>query len=170
LFVTWFEVYAMAQRQASGDDLLMKGFGDRLRLLREAYGEKYGTEHHSRARWADRLFVSAANYGRWEAGESLPKFEDMLRISLLFQVDPNYLIAGVLSEHLAQWLYQALKQGNPRLLDAADYWRRQSEVFSQANRATGDAPDPKKPSRSNGAPTKPSPSGGPPVLGSKRRR
>jgi transcriptional regulator with XRE-family HTH domain len=84
------------------------------------------------------LFVSPANYGRWEAGESLPKYEDILRISLLYRVDPNYLIAGVLSEHLAPWLYVALRKGNRRLLAEGDYWRRQTEAFERANRATGD--------------------------------
>lgn len=128
----------MPERQASGDKLLMKGFGERLRLLRKAYGDKFGAKHHSKARWAKRLWVSPAMYGRWEKGDHLPKFVDLLRISLLFQVDPNYLIEGVLSEHLEQWLYAALKAGNPELLDAAGYWQRQSELFSLASRALAD--------------------------------
>ena len=128
----------MPERQESGDKLLMKGFGERLRLLRKAYGEKFGARHHTKARWAKRLWVSAAMYGRWESGANLPKFVDLLRISLLFRVDPNYLVEGVLSEHLAQWLYRALKAANPELLDAADYWQRQSELFSQASRALAD--------------------------------
>lgn len=131
----------MPERQASGDKLLMKGFGERLRLLRTAYGDKFGAQHHSKARWAARLWVSPAMYGRWEKGDHLPKFVDLLRISLLFQVDPNYLIEGVLSEHLAQWLYSALKAGNPELLDAAGYWQRQSELFARANQAL-DAEEP----------------------------
>lgn len=130
----------MAERQASGDELLMKGFGERLRLLRKAHGEKFGAQHHTKTRWAKRLWVSPAMYGRWESGANLPKFVDLLRISLLFRVDPNYLIEGVLSDHLAQWLYRALRAGNPELLDAADYWQRQSELFSQASQALVDAP------------------------------
>lgn len=129
----------MPERQASGDKLLMKGFGERLRLLRKAYADKFGAEHHSKARWAKRLWVSPAMYGRWEKGDHLPKFVDLLRVSLLFQVDPNYLIEGVLSEHLEQWLYRALKAGNPELLDVADYWQRQSELFARANQALLDA-------------------------------
>ena len=125
----------MAERQESGDRLLMAGFGERLRSLRHAYAVKFGAEHHTKARWAKRLWVSPGMYGRWESGKNLPKFVDLLRISLLFRVDPNYLIAGVLSEHLAQWLYRALKAGNPELLDAADYWQRQSELFSRASQA-----------------------------------
>lgn len=129
----------MSQRQASGDKLLMKGLGERLRLLRKAYADKYGAEHHTKKRWAERLWVSPAMYGRWETGANLPKFVDLLRISLLFRVDPNFLVAGVLSEHLAEWLYRALKTANPELLDVADYWQRQSELFGQANRALADA-------------------------------
>jgi transcriptional regulator with XRE-family HTH domain len=132
----------MPERQESGDKLLMRGFGERLRLLRKAYGERFGAEHHTKARWAKRLWVSPAMYGRWEAGANLPKFVDLLRISLLFRVDPNYLVAGVLSEHLVQWLYRALKAGNPELLDAADYWQRQSELFARANRALADEEPP----------------------------
>ena len=125
----------MPERQASGDKLLMKGFGERLRSLRKAYADRFGAQHHSKARWAKRLWVSPAMYGRWEKGDHLPKFVDLLRISLLFQVDPNYLIEGVLSDHLAQWLYHALKASNPELLDAADYWQRQSGLFARANQA-----------------------------------
>jgi transcriptional regulator with XRE-family HTH domain len=160
----------MAQRQASGDELLMQGFGARLKALREAYATKFGAEYHSKARWAERLFVSPAMFGRWESGENLPKFEDMLRISLLFRVDPNYLIAGVLSEHLAQWLYAILKAGNPKLLDAVDYWHDQSEVFSRANRATADAPPDKRASRENEAPLKSRPSGNPPIVSTRRKK
>jgi transcriptional regulator with XRE-family HTH domain len=160
----------MAQRQESGDKPLMMGFGDRLRLLRENYAQHYGAERHSKARWAARLKVSPAMFGRWESGAHLPKFEDILKISTLFRVDPNYLIAGVLSEHLEPWLYLALKAGNRRLLAEGDYWRRQSEAFARASRATERAVPQKKSSRVNEAPLKPSSSGGPPVLGSKRRR
>lgn len=138
----------MARRQDSGDDLAMRGFGERLRLLREAYAAKYGAEHHSRGRWAQRLHVSREMYGRWEAGKNLPKFEDMLRISLLYRVDPNYLIAGVLSEYMPRWIYDALRKGNPQLLDAVDYWKDQSEAFQRASRATSDSPPDAKPDRS----------------------
>jgi transcriptional regulator with XRE-family HTH domain len=130
----------MAKRQASGDTLLVRGFGDRLRLLRKAYGERYGAHHHTKAEWARRLFVSPAMFGRWESGDHLPKLEDMLRISVLFQVDTNYLIVGVLSDHLARWLFEALKADNPQLLTEEDYWRRQSEAFSRANQALADEP------------------------------
>ena len=129
----------MPERQESGDELLMKGFGERLRSLRKAYGEKFGAEHHTKAQWARRLWVSPAMYGRWESGAHLPKFVDLLRISLLFRVDPNYLVAGVLSDHLQQWLHRALKEGNPELLDVADYWQHQSELFARASQALADA-------------------------------
>ncbi len=125
----------MSLRQESGDTLLMKGFGDRLRSLRQAYVEKHGVQYHTKAQWAKRLWVSPAMYGRWESGENLPKFVDLLRISLLFRVDPNYLVAGVLSEHLERWLYAELKLRNPELLDEADYWQRQSELYAQASRS-----------------------------------
>ena len=128
----------MPERQASGDTLLMRGFGERLRLLRIVYAERFGAQHHTKARWAERLWVSPAMFGRWEGGNHLPKFVDLMRISLLFRVDPNYLVEGVLSEHLERWLYQALKAGNPELLDAADYWQRQSVLFWQANQALAD--------------------------------
>lgn len=128
----------MAERQASGDNLFVRGFGERMRLLRRAYGVKFGPEHHTKAAWARRLWVSPAMYGRWESGEHQPKMVDLLRICLFFRVDPNYLVEGVLSEHLEQWLYRALKAGNPELLDAADYWRRQNELFERANRALAD--------------------------------
>lgn len=159
----------MSQRQASGDKLLMKGLGERLHLLRSAYADKFGKEHHTKKRWAERLWVSPAMYGRWESGAHLPKFVDLLRISLLFRVDPNYLVAGVLSEHLAEWLYRALKAGNPELLDAADYWQRQSELFAQANQELADAARKRPPEAENGDATKRS-SRTPLVRQRKRRR
>jgi transcriptional regulator with XRE-family HTH domain len=125
----------MAERQASDDRRLMEGFGERLRSLRAAYGEKYGAKHHTKAKWARRLWVSPAMYGRWESGANLPQFFDLIRISLLFQVDPNFLIEGVLSDYMPVWLYLALKAGPQELLAEADYWRRQGELFAQANQA-----------------------------------
>jgi transcriptional regulator with XRE-family HTH domain len=112
----------------------MEGFGDRLRDLRQAYAERDGEREHTKAQWAKRLHVSPAMYGRWETGRHLPKFLDLLRISLLFRVDPNYLIAGVLSQYLRPWLRRALKASNPELLDEADYWKRRTEAFLQVSR------------------------------------
>jgi transcriptional regulator with XRE-family HTH domain len=127
----------MAGRQTADDPLVMEGFGDRLRDLRQAYAERDGEREHTKAQWAKRLHVSPAMYGRWETGRHLPKFLDLLRISLLFRVDPNYLIAGVLSPHLRPWLQRSLRQRNPELLGEADYWQRRSELFSQASQALG---------------------------------
>jgi transcriptional regulator with XRE-family HTH domain len=145
----------MSLRQESGDTLLMKGFGDRLRLLRQAYVEKHGVQFHTKAQWAKRLWVSPAMYGRWESGENLPKFVDLLRISLLFRVDPNYLVAGVLSEHLERWLYAELKLRNPGLLDEEDYWQRQSELYAQASRSLEALEDKKSPQSTKDAKTQP---------------
>jgi transcriptional regulator with XRE-family HTH domain len=137
----------MAERQPSGGDderetaQFMRGFGERPRLLRQAWGERYGTRHHTRARWAERLNASPAMYGRWEAGENLPKFKDLERVSRVFRVDPNYLILGVLSPHLEQWLYASLQEGNPRLVAEADYWRNQNSDFVQANQVLQDEAD-----------------------------
>lgn len=129
----------MAERQKSGDQLFMIGFGARLRALRQAYAERFGEQHHTKARWAERLYVSPAMYGRWETGRHAPKAVDLLRISLLFRVDPNYLIAGVLSDHMAQWLYRALRASNSELPDEAGYWQGQNEAFARANQALADA-------------------------------
>jgi transcriptional regulator with XRE-family HTH domain len=134
-FARCFEGYAMPGRQTTDDPLLMEGFGERLRQLRLAYVEQDGEHEHTKAQWARRLKVSPAMYGRWEAGKHLPKFLDLLRISLLFRVDPNYLIAGVLSAQLRPWLYRSLKASNPELLDEADYWQRRNEAFWQVSRA-----------------------------------
>ena len=114
----------MATRQASENRHLMKGFGGRLRLLREAHGARYPEQNHTKARWARLFEVSPAMYGRWEAGANLPQFFDLIRISLMFNVDPNYLMEGVLSDYMPVWLYRALKAGPQELLDEADYWKR----------------------------------------------
>lgn len=129
----------MVVRQASGDQLFMRGFGERLRVLRHAYAEQFGGQQHTKARWARRLYVSPAMYGRWEAGKHLPKWVDLLRISVLFRVDPNYLVAGILAGRLEQWLYRALADAIPGLQSEADYWHNQSEAYERANRALLDA-------------------------------
>jgi transcriptional regulator with XRE-family HTH domain len=117
----------------------MEGFGERLRHLRQAYEERDGPRGHTRAQWAKRLQVSPAMYGRWEAGRNLPRFEDLLRISQLFRVDPNYLVAGLLSAHLRPWLVRALREANPRILLEADWWKNRSEAFLQADQELADA-------------------------------
>jgi transcriptional regulator with XRE-family HTH domain len=135
----------------------MAGFGERLRHLREAYEQRDGPRGHTRAQWARRLQVSPAMYGRWEAGKFLPRFEDLLRISQLFRVDPNYLVAGILSAHLRPWLVRALQEANPRIALEADWWKNRSEAFVQADQElTGAA-------RSNTS------SGPPPSFPSKRK-
>jgi transcriptional regulator with XRE-family HTH domain len=127
----------MTKRQTAEEKAIMRGFGERLRKLRRAHADQYGAEDHTRARWARRIGVSPALYGRWETGEYQPKVVDVLRICVLMRTDPNYLIAGVLSEYQPAWLYQALRADNPELLDAADYWQDQNEVYAIANRAFG---------------------------------
>lgn len=133
----------MAKNQTnSGDKLLMRGFGDRLKSLRKAYAaaaDEGGPSEHTKTKWAARLSVSPAMYGRWEAGKNMPMSIDLLRISLLFRVDPNYLIAGVLSGGLAYWLYTALLADNQKLETEADYWKRQYGSFERASRALLDA-------------------------------
>jgi transcriptional regulator with XRE-family HTH domain len=126
----------MRERQVGDDERLPLLFGERLRLLRKAYSDHYGEDLHIKARWARRLRVSQAMYGRWESGKYFPKYVDLLRICVLFRVDPNYLIAGVLSDRLEPWLYRALKADNPELLGTADYWKRQNELYAQANLVT----------------------------------
>jgi len=127
----------MTKRQTTEEKEIMRLFGERLRLLRHAHAEKYGAKEHTKALWARRLGVSPALYGRWETGEYQPKVVHLLKICLLMEVDPNYLIAGALSEYQPTWLYQALRAGNPELLDAAGYWKYQSEVYARASRALG---------------------------------
>ena len=123
----------MPERTPTETSLAMAGFGERLRHLREAYEQRDGPRGHTRAQWARRLQVSPAMYGRWEAGKFLPRFEDLLRISQLFRVDPNYLVAGILSGHLRPWLVRALQEANPRIELEADWWKNRSEAFVQAD-------------------------------------
>ena len=129
----------MPQRQPTDSSLAMQGFAERLRHLRQAYEERDGPNGHTRVRWARRLQVSPAMYGRWKAGKNLPKFEDLLRISQLFRVDPNYLVAGILSAHLRPWLVRALRAANPDILLEADWWKNRSEAFLQADQELADA-------------------------------
>lgn len=121
----------MPQRQPTDSSLAMQGFAERLRHLRQAYEERDGPNGHTRVRWA--------LYGRWEAGKNLPKFEDLIRISQLFRVDPNYLVAGVLSARLSPWLVRALQEANPDILLEADWWKNRSEAFLQADQELADA-------------------------------
>ena len=64
----------MAEQTASGDTNgnvgFMRGFGERLRWLREAFAEHEGAGRHAKASWAERLWVSPAMYGRWETGRA----------------------------------------------------------------------------------------------------
>jgi transcriptional regulator with XRE-family HTH domain len=117
----------------------MAAFGERLRDLRQAYEERDGPRGHTRSQWAKRLRVSPAMYGRWEAGKFLPRIEDLLRICQLFRVDPNYLVAGILSAQLRPWLVRALREANPRIEFEADWWKRRSEAFLQADQELADA-------------------------------
>jgi hypothetical protein len=80
-------------------------------------------------------------YGRWEAGANLPQFFDLIRISLMFNVDPNYLMEGVLSDYMPVWLHRALKAGPQELLNEADYWKRQAANFSRASQRSSDEDD-----------------------------
>jgi transcriptional regulator with XRE-family HTH domain len=121
----------------------LAGFGGRLRALREAHESADGARGHTRARWASRLQVSPAMYGRWEAGKHLPKFEDLFRICQLFRVDPNYLVAGILSPHLKPWLLRALKDAmkdpDRQISLEADWWRNRTEAFRLADQELADA-------------------------------
>ena len=148
----------MPPRQKTDVAGLVEGFGERLTALRLAYVERDGEREHTMAQWARRLHKSKAMYGRWEAGANLPKYEDLFMICELYRIDPNYLIAGVLSRSLRPWLLRALEASNPELQREAGFWRNRTERYQQASQALAGG------ERTNTEPPKP-----PVVVGSKRK-
>jgi transcriptional regulator with XRE-family HTH domain len=58
----------------------------RARRIEQGFGEA--------KTFSDALNVNSGTYNRWERGETEPNLDTILRICVLLETDPNFLLAG----------------------------------------------------------------------------
>jgi transcriptional regulator with XRE-family HTH domain len=104
----------MTQRRKRQNAALMADFGDRLFWLREER-ERREPGQHNQGQCAHRLGVTQTKYSRWEAGIVWPRLIDLLKLADFFEVSTEYLLRGVMSPPMQDWLREALLREHPEL-------------------------------------------------------
>lgn len=84
----------------SGEDCGAKTMGERLAMVRRAYGESIDLGDLGKAAFAALLGISPVAYEAFESGESLPSYEFLVSVQNRTKVS----VAWLLGQKQSQWI------------------------------------------------------------------
>ena len=94
----------------------MRGIGERIRWVREAYEQRWPLEN-SQEQWAAAFDMQASQLSRFETGKQFPPPDVVMRIVYIAGVSLEYVYFGVLDEEFTvPWLREALAIAHPTQL------------------------------------------------------